>query len=360
MKNMKFALPLIIVTALLAIWLGAKSETVIVNEPAPNKITQSPQSDNQPIVVPSDITPESKFKKAMGANITKVAKAYEQVIQYPKYSTPLSTENWDLLNPLPAIENSMPIGDKGKAQVLLKMDKFVYFHDEAITGQFNLLSSSELPPLDRITASIKSGTERLHSLRLESEGESVYKQKYVINYEPSLGQQSDWPIDLQMEISLNFTDGSHTNVSSSFRYSKKNVILKGVSDSYADDVNLMIPLKIKVHEKGRYQFRANLYGKYDQPISHLVIKDNLTTSDDEIVLKAHASLLRESQDAGPYMLKEFNITKVPAKPGDKTEYGYSEKESYSVKGQSLDLYSDEPYEDEANQQRLEFLKKLGG
>jgi hypothetical protein len=59
-------------------------------------------------------------------------------------------------------------------------------------------------------------------------------------------------------------------------------------------------------------------------------------------------------------LKDFDITRGPAHPGDKTGYGSSSSEEFSVQGFDLNSYSHEPYHDPKNQQRLEFLQKMAG
>ena len=72
----------------------------------------------------------------------------------------------------------------------------------------------------------------------------------------------------------------------------------------------------------------------------------------------HATTLREQGLPGPYVLTDINLMRMPAAPGEQTRYGSSQAESYPVNGFPLDSYSDEPYQDPAAQQRLEFLEKL--
>jgi hypothetical protein len=48
----------------------------------------------------------------------------------------------------------------------------------------------------------------------------------------------------------------------------------------------------------------------------------------------------------------------PPGPEDTTGYGSSTTESFRIQGRDLDQYSDEPYDDPQNRQRLEFLQKM--
>ena len=75
-------------------------------------------------------------------------------------------------------------------------------------------------------------------------------------------------------------------------------------------------------------------------------------------MKVHASTLRRTGNPGPYLLTGFDITRSPAKPGDRTGYGSSDLSSVHVQGFSLNSYSNEEYEDPKNRQRLEFLQRM--
>lgn len=76
------------------------------------------------------------------------------------------------------------------------------------------------------------------------------------------------------------------------------------------------------------------------------------------LLKVHTVTLRAKHAAGPYVLRDFDITRLPDTPGELTSYGSAAVESFAVRGFPLDSYSNEPYVDPEAQQRADFLKKL--
>ena len=75
-------------------------------------------------------------------------------------------------------------------------------------------------------------------------------------------------------------------------------------------------------------------------------------------LSVHSSLLRDVDDAGPYVIRNFDIKRLPSRPGDKTGYGFSRIEKADINGFALDGYSNTPYTNLQSQQRLEFLEQL--
>ncbi len=358
--NKKYALVAVVIIALLFALNGLLEEAPqpVLQKPVAVPRVNSMQVPTLPKLVMPKVSAENKFSQAMGANISKVAMVYEQSMQYPNYSTPLSPENWDLLHPLQAIETQLPLAGDADTQVGLKMANYVIFHGDPIEANITVSAVSGLPDIQKIDIEILDGQTSLSSGRAQSVKKTASSIIYQIKIIPSKGQQSSWPLALQLAATVKLSDGANTSLFTSFKYSKKNLTLTGVNEAYVEDVDLIIPLMVKVHESGRYQFRANLFSQTGKTISHLVIKENLSKANSSIAFKVHSSLLRAANTAGPYVLKDFNITKVPTVPGDKTQYGFSEKESYEVNGFALDEYSDEPYVNEANVQRLQFLQKL--
>lgn len=301
---------------------------------------------------------EARFTDAMRANIGQVAAAYERASHYPSYSTPLSSANWDLLHPQAFVKNQQPVAGDSEVTAVLNMPKFVFFHEEPIEVSVTVQAAGRLPDLLGVKIEIMDGSKVLAELSLRAVDETASSKRYFASYQPGSNERSEWNMALQMVATVELRSGGETTLVSPFKYSKKHVVLTGVERSLVRGADLVIPLKVKVYTDGRYQFRANLYTESGHPISHLSIKENLSGLKDDIAFKVHSSLLRESNAAGPYMLREFNITKVPAIPGQKTEYGISEKDQYQANGFPLDQYSNEPYIDPMNQARLNFLKQM--
>lgn len=167
------------------------------------------------------------------------------------------------------------------------------------------------------------------------------------------------------EVALNaeilFANNEHENVTAVVKLFGNEATLTHLGKSYVDGADLIIPAYFDVKHPGNYRIQANLFDESsEEPVSHLNIVFPLTSQNNSGLLKVHASTLRSKDNPGPYLLKDFNITKNPAKPGDKTGYGSSKSNSFTVQGFPLNNYSHEEYEDPKNKQRLEFLQKIAG
>ena len=66
--------------------------------------------------------------------------------------------------------------------------------------------------------------------------------------------------------------------------------------------------------------------------------------------------LQETGNAGPYVLKDLMIRKLPDKPGDRTLFGPTNPKSFPVQGFPFDRYSQQPWVDPMTKARLEFLR----
>lgn len=132
-----------------------------------------------------------------------------------------------------------------------------------------------------------------------------------------------------------------------------------LGDARIEGADLVIPAKLDVKTPGFYRISANLFNADGTvPVSHLNAEFALAAGSSMQPLKVHAVTLRAKGDAGPYVLRDIDITRAPDAPGDATGYGSSAADRYDVRGFPLAAYSEEAWVDPANEQRQKFLEKL--
>lgn len=306
-------------------------------------------------ILPGEV--ESKFKETMKVQLNQVARAYEQNMRYPPYSIPLSEESWDLKHPRAFVTNQLPVRGSDGVTAAIHLKDYVVFEGQPFQIDLAIESNKVMPALYDLKVEILEDYQPLVQLAMRQVDQSDHKIQYQGNYQPTPEQSASWGLDLQIRATLSMGQGE-TVLISPVKYSHRNAVLTGADTSYPQGTDLVIPLRFEVIQAGRYQVRANLYDAQGQSLSHLVMKGNLTPESPLLSLRVHSQILRDQNAQGPYLLKEFNITKVPIRPGDKTGFALSELEEIPVQGFPLDSYDDEPYENSADQERLAFLKQL--
>lgn len=308
-------------------------------------------------------TPAEKIKELpentdiMKMQLASVASAFKQKIQYPIESQPLYENSWDLLHPNEFVTHSRKLSQDSEISISVDLKSYVVYESQAIELSVIINSPEETIDLHEFHAEFMNKNKSVGSLPLSISSKTSSSIVLQSNYSPG-DETKFWSPEMAIKVTLNINDNDSILLAN-FKYSQKLVMLTDVSDSYIDNTDLVIPLNFKVNEPGRYITRANLFSKKkNTPIAHVFAKENLDSGNTQIKLSVHSSLLRDMNDAGPYELRNFDIKRLPSKPGDKTGYGYSQIEKANVNGFSLDRYSNEPYVNLQAQQRLEFLEKF--
>ena len=372
MKNRKTLLSSLSVLAVIAIigglslWMRGSAPT----EKTSQEITRpAPSEQKAPLPLPvteasrpknSDNSNEDQMINLMKFQMADIAEQYRKNMQYPEYSKPLQKNDWSLLNPRAFIPREAPLGDHPGLSASIILDQYIVNRDKdlpvkmIIKGQDDnayptgvalfLIADGDSRPLVNLNetdwdgeVSIYSGSVPAAMIRDVKADEVVLKAKISIS---------------------NHEDAIVTTVIKLFG---NEATLTHLGNPYVENADLIIPAYFDVNNPGRYSVQANLFdasGK--EPVSHLNSVFQLSGDNNSGLIKVHASTLRSKGNPGPYLLKDFNITKKPSNPGDKTGYGSSASDSFIIDGFPLGSYSDEPYEDPKNKQRLEFLQKLAG
>ncbi|MBC7183816.1 MAG: hypothetical protein H5U30_09645, partial [Marinobacter sp.] len=108
---------------------------------------------------------------------------------------------------------------------------------------------------------------------------------------------------------------------------------------------------------GFYALSAQLYAG-QRPVAQLQTEQRLDGTSDTIKLKAHGTVLANETEAGQLQLKHIQIRQLPAKPGDRTNYGFGPDKGYEFAPPDLDDLTDTPVVDPESEQRAALLRQL--
>lgn len=329
----------------------SRSEAGKQNKPSPLQDVEAPLPEDSDEVQVSDMM---KFQMA------DVAEAYRENIRYPKYSKPLNKNDWDLLHPRAFIPIDTPLNNHPRMSAGIVVDQYIVNRDQSLPVKVIIKGQDDNDYATAVSLFlIADGSNRsLISLNETEWDEGVSVYAGTVPADMIRDVESD---EVTLKAEITFANNNNSDVTAVVRLFDNQATLTSLGKPYVEGADLIIPAYFNVKNPGYYSVRANLFDKSDaQPISHLNSVFQLSSENNSGLIKVHASTLRNKGNPGPYLLKDFNITKKPSKPGDKTGYGSSESSSFIVQGFPLNNYSEEEYEDPKNKQRLEFLQKLAG
>ena len=346
MKNTKLLKRVVTISIVVTVWLFWPSmpqqQQTRVIEPIMKipliKSTQLPAegvNKNTLLVV----TPE---KITSNDSATLVAKAYAAELNFPRYSQPLTDKDFDRLQPNHFNPQSIPIDDDG-TQVTAALSKYRYTYPEQVfatlTGEN--IDNAELQLIDLSTGNL------LLSTTFEQSDHNWYAQ---------LDGERDLPRQLQATIKAHI-NGKNITIALALKYVDSIATLEGFGSAFNQDADMVLPANLTTRKKGLYRLRANLFDANNQPIAHLVSKENLNKGSNHINLKAHQSVLQGKQ--APFYLSTFSVELMSPAPGKPTKYGNSSIKKYVIKDFWVSSLSDTPYQpSEQEQQRLLLLQNM--
>jgi hypothetical protein len=305
-----------------------------------------------PIKPASTMAPESLKSEVLGTiksakitsndSATLVAKAYAAELNFPPYSQPLNSNDFDRLTPNHFNPQSVPIDNNGTA-VTAELSKYRYTYPEpvlaTITGEN--ISNAEL-----ILVDIATGKSLLTGKFEQDEN----------NWIAQLEGKRNFPTQLQATVKAQ-VNGKNINIALSLKYIDSIATLEGFEPAMHKDADMVLQANLNTRKQGLYRIRANLFDANNQPIAHLVSREKLSKGRTSIDLKAHSSVLRGKE--APFYLATFSIELMSPAPGTPTKYGDSAITQYEIKDFAVSSLSDVPYQpSEQEQQRLLLLQKM--
>lgn len=362
---------LLVVPACIVVWHLSSSETsefAGAGEPqsAPShlalpvaEVVRSPESLEREIPT----TAQREFMtQAIKAQMHDIAIAYESNIRFPTYSKPLSLDDWSLLNPRPFVERKVPLDINAQISASIVLKHYIVHRDEDLEAQVHI-STGPSQTIDVVNISIALGESSTPVARFtRSPPETMRDVSDTIIFEGTIGAHHLHSLPARENIlraKVLFSDNQEAVVSAAFKLVGTDAIITSLGEAYVDGPHLMIPIDFELNIDGIYRVQANLFdAASNQPVSHINALFKLDQENTSAALKVHAVTLRHSTYSGPYVLRDINLTRSPAHPGDQTGYGTSAQSSYLVKGFDLAAYDATEHEDPKAERRLEFLQRL--
>lgn len=293
----------------------------------------------------------------MREQLQEVASAYREASRFPDYSIPLTGQDWQLLNPRPFVPRSSSVEGEPDLSVSIELPQYII--DMAQPVPVRVVAQSASVRVAGVSVMLKGtggGASGAVPLLAANGSSNVQIFEGVLS---ASDLAAAGPGEAAVMAQLSLPAGKSASVAAMVQIYASAADLLYLGDAFVDGPHLVIPAHFRVNNPGYYRVQANLYDAASgAPVSHLNSTFTLSESDNTGLLKVHAVTLREMQAAGPYLLKDFNIVRSPARPGEQTGFGSSAQASFQIQGFSLDRYSDDPYINEAAIQRQNFLDRI--
>ncbi|WP_221795138.1 hypothetical protein [Oceanobacter mangrovi] len=322
---------------------------------------------------------------ALKTSVALIASGYQQVSQYPDYSVPLDQFQTDLLYPNAASSNRRDLTPAGlPLKISVEVSAYRHTFDQPIESLTSISGDSGvLAAIGSVRMSVRDSDNRiLQTLKTRRSGDNglfsalgqitsdSQQPAPAINREAATSStqswrsqfegQRSWPSELNLTAEITLSDGQHFIQSTPFRLIELAAVITGVGRPWQDGNELVIPVQLEQAQKGYYKLGAVLYDADKRPIGYLQGKQQLKTSTGTIDLRAWGSLLHQLSQAQGLWLGSFQLRNVPARPGSPTLWGDSQQPDYALPTVNPEDFSNEPYQNQQAQARLEFLQALSG
>lgn len=305
--------------------------------------------------------------REMRQQLADVARAYADNARFPDYATPLNANDWAQLHPRAFVARTSTLANMPDATASVLLDHYIVDRGNDLPVRVRVMSGSG-PASGVAVSAVRVSLQRKGqgstwlSLSAASDSDSSgAAQQTFAGVLPVSALRAVPEGDAAVVAELVFSGGQRSIVTAAVRLYDGVAQLVSVGSARVEGPDLVIPARFQVQGAGYYRVEANLIAERGNvPVSHLNAEFRLAAGNGDGVLKVHAVTLREKGEAGPYVLRDIDIRRMPDEPGEPVRYGTAMAETFAVRGFPLDAYSHEAWEDPAARQRLEFLQKLAG
>lgn len=346
------------VIGLLAQVPGPQPQTPVQKPPsavtsAPNPVAKAVATTSKPKKDPR-AAEAKRWQGQLAAQFQRVADIYAQTSKYPPYSLPIDKKDLAQYHYNRYFPITVPLqSDGGKIVLKIELKQLHFQKGDTITGQVSV-SGKSAQDVEMSDVAIISHKDKV--LYTDNLGQPSGKNSYKLSIKPSETDAKDWPSQLMVRVSG--TWGSHKVAAvAPFYYDDPIGKVTDVGDAYIDGANLVIPVTADLNSSGYYAISGNLYSTSGQPLVHLEAQTQMSQFNNTAKLRVHRVALQAKGDAGPYLLKDLMLRKLPDKPGDRTLFGPTDKKSFQVQGFPFSDYSQDPYVDPMRQARLKFFRE---
>ena len=294
---------------------------------------------------PPPSPPNEPSDDALGFMLASAAQEYAQDIRYPKYSLPLTRERAEGYQGNRFDPISLPLSGDGTFTVTL--EKFRFVEDENILVVASVTGRQVIS--QRMSAALESATARdtLASSELTQSSDGFYQGQLT-----AAGEPGEYRLIVEATI-----DGEAVRHVSTLTIEPDLGDFDGLGDADIRNNDLVIPVHFKPKEAGFYSLSAQLLDN-GRPIALLNAEKRLDSTSNTIDLRAHGSVMARETVEGRLQIRHLQIRRLPAQPGDRTDYGFGPDEGYSFTPPDLESLTDTPASDPESEQRAALLQRL--
>ncbi|KAE8547016.1 MULTISPECIES: hypothetical protein [Marinobacter] len=282
---------------------------------------------------------------ALGFMLASVADEYQQTIRYPDYSVPLTKAQAEAYQGNRYHPVVLPL--EGDGRFVVTLDKFRFSQGEPILVVASLKGRQVFG--QSLSATLETAVERdrVASAELENADPGYYQGTVSSDHTPG-----EYRLIVEARV-----DGKPVRHVSSLTIEPDLGSFEGLETAYVSGNDLVIPVRFDPEQSGYYALSAQLYSG-EIPLAQLQQETSLGSSSAVIRLKAHGSVLANRDIQGPLQLRHLQIRRLPATPGDRTDYAFGPEEGYEFSPPDLDGLRDQPAMNPESEQRAALLRQL--
>lgn len=288
---------------------------------------------------------EPPSDNALRFMLASVADEYQQTIRYPDYSVPLSKAQAEAYQGNRYHPVVLPL--EGDGRFVVTLDKFRFSQGEPILVVASLNGRQVFG--QSLSATLETAVERdrVASAELENADPGYYQGTVSSDHTPG-----EYRLIVEARV-----DGKPVRHVSSLTIEPDLGSFEGLETAYVSGNDLVIPVRFDPEQSGYYALSAQLYSG-ETPLAQLQQETSLGSSSAVIRLKAHGSVLANRDIQGPLQLRHLQIRRLPATPGDRTDYAFGPEEGYEFSPPDLDGLRDQPAMNPESEQRAALLRQL--
>ncbi len=282
---------------------------------------------------------------ALGFMLASVADEYQQTIRYPDYSVPLTKAQAEAYQGNRYHPVVLPL--EGDGRFVVTLDKFRFSQGEPILVVASLKGRQVFG--QSLSATLETAGERgrVASAELENADPGYYQGTISSDHPPG-----EYRLIVEARV-----DGKPVRHVSSLTIEPDLGSFEGLETAYVSGNDLVIPVRFDPEQSGYYALSAQLYSG-ETPLAQLQQETSLGSSSAVIRLKAHGSVLANRDIQGTLQLRHLQIRRLPAAPGDRTDYAFGPEEGYEFSPPDLDGLQNQPAMNPESEQRAALLRQL--
>ena len=296
------------------------------NSSAPQMVSNQ---DTVAPATPAGPVPEPPSENALGFMLASVAEEYQQTIRYPDYSVPLTKAQAEAYQGNRYHPVVLPL--EGDGRFVVTLDKFRFSQGEPILVVASLNGRQVFGQSLSATLETAGERDRVASAELENADPGYYQGTVSSDHPPG-----EYRLIVEARV-----DGKPVRHVSSLTIEPDLGSFEGLETAYVSGNDLVIPVRFDPEQSGYYALSAQLYSG-ETPLAQLQQETSLGSSSAVIRLKAHGSVLANRDIQGPLQLRHLQIRRLPATPGDRTDYAFGPEEGYEFSPPDLDGLRDQP------------------